>query len=81
MCLLFCVFIYFFFDAICFKALEMGKVLEISWLVFYCSVYEIKHIDPFISDTNLVKLSSLLGAFKFVIMKVNLEMMCLDSFI
>lgn len=78
MCLLFCVFI--FFDVIGFKALEMGKVLETSWLVFYCSVYEIKHIDPFISDTNLVKLSSLLGAFKFFIMRVSLEMMCLDSF-
>lgn len=52
-----CFHLPFFFDVIGHKVLELGR------FNFYCSVYEIKYIDLFISNTNLLKLYSHLGIF------------------
>lgn len=56
------------------------KILEISWFDFFIVQFLKLDIDPFISNTKLVKLSSHLNVFKFVV-RVNLEIICLESFI
>lgn len=58
-----CFHLPFFFDV------KGHKVLEIDRFDFYCSVYEIKYIDLFVSNTNnFVRLYSHLSIFKFAIM-------------
>lgn len=50
-------FSFAFFDVIGHKVLEIGKILEIGWFVFFIAQFmKLSIIDLFVSNTNLVKL-------------------------
>lgn len=72
--LLFRVFIFFY--VLGFRALEMGKVLEISY--FIANLMKLNILAHLLVILTWFSFPSV---FKFVIMRVNLEMMCLDNFI